>query len=290
MVGAMPDAFDHCTELVRAADKDRFLATLFAPERYRRALHALYAFNVEIARIREIAREPMPGEIRLQWWRDVFSGPGAGRGGEAAGNPVASAFTATVVRYRLPLPAFEALLEARAFDLYDDPMGSLAELDGYAEKTSSAVMALAARILTDGNDPGASELIRHAGIAYAIAGLLAALPLHAARRQLYVPLDLMQRHVARAEDVFAAKPTPEVRAALEELRQHARDHLAKARALAAGMPPAVVPALLPASLVRRTLDRLDRQGKNPFEVAPLPQWRRQWGLWRAARNPARMFD
>ena len=74
----MPDAFDHCEEMVRAGDKDRFLATLFAPEKYRRALHALYAFNLEIARVRELAREPMPGEIRLQWWRDALLRGGQG--------------------------------------------------------------------------------------------------------------------------------------------------------------------------------------------------------------------
>jgi DNA-binding GntR family transcriptional regulator len=67
----MPDAFDHCEELVREGDKDRFLATLFAPQKYRRALYALYAFNLEMARVRELAREPMPGELRLQWWREA---------------------------------------------------------------------------------------------------------------------------------------------------------------------------------------------------------------------------
>src|SRR5471032_2107824 len=68
----MQDAFTHCEQLVRTGDKDRFLATLFAPEKYRRALFALYAFNLEVARVREIAREPMPGEVRLQWWADVL--------------------------------------------------------------------------------------------------------------------------------------------------------------------------------------------------------------------------
>src|SRR3977135_3916679 len=111
----MPDAFDHCEALVRTADKDRFLATLFAPARCRRALFALYAFNIEVARVRELAREPMPGEIRLQWWRDVFSAPG---GGEFRAHPVAPALTDTVVRYRLPLSVFKDLIEARSFDLY----------------------------------------------------------------------------------------------------------------------------------------------------------------------------
>ena len=71
----MPDAFDHCEGLVREGDKDRFLATLFAPQKYRRPLHALYAFNLEIAKVRETAREPMPGEVRLQWWRDRSEEP-----------------------------------------------------------------------------------------------------------------------------------------------------------------------------------------------------------------------
>jgi phytoene synthase len=280
----MQDAFGHCEALVRAADKDRFLATLFAPVRYRRALFALYAFNAEVARVRELAREPMPGEIRLQWWRDIFV---AAPGSEVSAHPVAGALLATVVRYRLPQALFSDLIEARAFDLYDDPMGSMAELDGYAVKTSSAIMKLAAVILNDGRDPGIDGMTRHAGIGYAIAGLLSALPWHAARRQLYVPFDLLGRHGVRAEDVFAARATPELRSALAELRSHARDELAAARATAPPLPPGLLPAVLPAALAGAMLDRMER--RDPFVPSPLPQWRRQWLLWRAARRPERVF-
>jgi phytoene synthase len=70
----MQDAFAHCEALLRAADKDRFLTTLFAPAEHRNALIALYAFNVEIARVREVVREALAGEIRLQWWSDIFGG------------------------------------------------------------------------------------------------------------------------------------------------------------------------------------------------------------------------
>src|SRR5262244_4056218 len=110
----MQDAFAHCEGLVRAADKDRFLTTLFAPAARRDALFALYAFNLEIARVREVAREPLAGEIRLQWWSDVLGG--AGRG-EVAANPVAVALLATMERHRLPRSRFDALIEARRFDL-----------------------------------------------------------------------------------------------------------------------------------------------------------------------------
>jgi phytoene synthase len=223
----------------------------------------------------------MPGEIRLQWWREVLNGT---RGGEAG--PVASALMATIVRYRLPLHIFEAMIEARSFDLYDDPMGSLAELEGYAEKTSSALIGLAARILNEGNDPRLDQAVRHAGIAQAIAAVLAAFPLHAARRQLYLPVDLMQRHGARPEDVFAAVVTPELKAALAELRDIARSHLA--RVPVAEIPPALMAAFLPAALVAPMLKRLERSAEAPFASRPLPQWRRQWLIWRAARNPRRI--
>lgn len=277
----MPDDFDHCETLLREADKDRFVATLFAPAPRRRALHALYAFNVELSRVRELAREPMPGEIRLQWWRDVLGGLRTGEAG-----PVASALAATVIRYRLPVDVLGEMIEARSFDLYDDPMGSLGELEGYAEKTSSALIGLAAQILNEGRDTGLHEAARHAGIAHAIAGLLAAFPLHAARRQLYVPLDVMQRHGARAEDVFAAVATPQLKAALAELREVARSHLARIRV--ADIPATSMPAFLPTALAAPMLNRLERNAGDLFSPRPLPQWRRQWLLWRAARDPRRI--
>ncbi len=277
----MADSFDHCEELVRTGDKNRFLATLFAPQKYRRALYALYAFNLEVARTREMAREPMPGEIRLQWWRDVLGG--AGRG-EIDAHPVAAALRDVVVRYRLPPKMLLELIDARSFDLYDEPVGSLSYLERYAMQTSSALIEMAARILCDGRDPNVGDLARHAGIAYAIAGLLLALPVHAARGQLYLPADLMARYGAVAADAFAGNATTELRAVLAELRLRARHHLDAARGLLNDTPPELAPALLPVALVRPALDRMERRFYRPLQPTELPQWRRQWILWRAARK------
>jgi phytoene synthase len=281
----MPDAFDHCETMVREGDKDRFLATLFASQKHRRPLYALYAFNLEIAKIRETAPEPMPGEIRLQWWRDVLGG--AGRG-EVSAHPVASALRETIVRYRLPPKMLEDLIDARAFDLYDDPMASLADLQLYAVRTSAALINMASRILSDGKD-AAGDIAGHTGIAYAVAGLLRAFPLHAARHQLYVPADVLERHHAKAEDIFAGNATTGVRAALAELRLHVRQHLESAQKLAADAPAAIAPALLPATLVRPALNRMERRSYQPFKPSEIPQWRRQWTLWRAARRKTLRF-
>src|ERR1700730_7483129 len=115
----MQDAFAYCAELVRTADRDRFLSALFAPAEHRAALQRLYAFNVEVARVREVAREPLPGEIRLQWWSEVLGGE---RAEEARANPVASALLAVMQRYGLAASTLTALVDARRFDLYDEPM------------------------------------------------------------------------------------------------------------------------------------------------------------------------
>jgi phytoene synthase len=279
----MQDAFAYCAELVRTADRDRFLSALFAPAQHRAALHALYAFNVEVARVREVAREPLPGEIRLQWWSEVVNGE---RAEEATANPVASALLTVIERHGLAVPALTALLDARCFDLYDDPMARLADLEAYARKTSAVLLALAAQILANVEGKVTETVANPAGIAYAIAGLIRAFPVHAARGQLYVPLELLERHGVEPQDIFAGKSSKNLHAAFADLQDVARRHLVATHQQMATLPDAVLPAFLPVALVRPSLDRLAR--RDPFAPAELSPWRRQWLIWRAARNPARI--
>jgi 15-cis-phytoene synthase len=276
----MQDAVSFCAELVRNADRDRFIATLFAPAYNRDALYALYAFSVEAAHVRGRAREAAPGEIRLQWWREVLQGE---RHGEAMASPVAASLLNAIERYRLPVNAMLALLEARRFDLYDEPMRTIAELEDYALKTASALITMAAQIL--GVD--AAMAARPAGIAYALAQLLAALPAHAARRQLYLPVELLDRHGADAADVFARRSSPALNQAAADLRRLAREHLAAAANNLRALPQQqALSAFLPIAPVRRSLDRLDRS--DIFSPKALSPWGRQWLIWRAARNPNRV--
>jgi phytoene synthase len=184
------------------------------------------------------------------------------------------------------VPALTALLDARIFDLYDDPMVRLADLEAYGRKTSSVLLALAAHILAGGAGEVAETVATPAGIAYAIAGLIRAFPQHAARRQLYVPLELLERHGVEPQDLFAGRSSKNLRAIFADLQDVARRHLLAAHQRIATLPDAVLPAFLPVALVRPSLDRLSRC--DPFAPAELSPWRRQWLIWRAARNPARI--
>jgi 15-cis-phytoene synthase len=282
----MQDAFAYCEALVRVADRDRFLAALFAPAAQRGALHALYAFNIEIARVREAVREPLAGEIRLQWWNDAIVGKSAG---DAQANPVAAALLTATRDHRLPVGLMTGLIAARRFDLYDDPIRTLSDFDDYARATSSALIELSAHIL-DRDLSGLGELAHHAGLAHAIAGLLQAFPAHAARGQLFLPLELLERHGVQRQDLAAKQAMPQLRAVLAEMRRKAREHLAQAGGLAGGLADTGLPALLPVALVRPMLDRMERKDYDPFAPVEMAPWRRQWRLWRAARRPARIFS
>ena len=278
----MDENYRHCEALVRAADKDRFLASLFAPADKRGPLFGLYAFNHEIVSIRERAREPMPGEIRLQWWRDVLNGE---RAGEAAANPVAAALFDGVAHFSLPVAPLLDLIEAHSFDLYDDPMPTLAALDGYARKTDSTIFQMAARIVAGNHDGALAPAAEQAGIAYTLAGLLRTFARHASRRQIYIPLEVLERRGARVEHILAGETTTELREALADLRVQARDRLEAFERLLPQLPASSLPAFLPVAVVPGYLSVMERPDYDPFRSAvEIPQWRRQWVLWRAARR------
>ena len=132
-----------CADLVRSHDFARYASTLFVPSDQRRALLALYAFNAEISRVRDQVSQPLPGEIRLQWWTDMLAG--AGHGG-VEGNPVAAELMLAIRSYRLPVERLSRLIDEHQFDLYNDPMPTMAALEGYINDTACALFALGAAI------------------------------------------------------------------------------------------------------------------------------------------------
>jgi phytoene synthase len=274
------DAAGFCVDLVRSHDFARYAATLFMPAIPRRALLAVYAFNSEISRVRELVSQPLPGEMRLQWWTDMLAG--SGHGG-IEGNPVAAELLLAIRDFRMPVEPLLRLIEEHQFDLYNDPMPSTAALEGYVTDTSSALFSLGARIVARPSE-AIDHLARHAGLAQGIAQVVAALPHDAARRQLFVPLQLLQQHGSGMEEVFAGKQTPGTRAAIDQLIGEARAHLATAYELLAGVLPEARPVFLPLALVRRDLNRMSRADADPFVSHPPSRLRTLWTLWRASRS------
>jgi len=234
-----------CAAAVEAHDHDRWLAALFAPDARRPGLMALYAFNLEVSRVRETVREPMLGEIRLQWWRETLDGCAEGRPRE---QPVARALARHVTE-----PAawsrLQALIDARGADLDAGPPPDLA---AYAAGTAGNLTEAAAILLGHG-DSGTLAAARQAGTAYGLIGLVRAAPFLASHGRPWI-------EEGQAPALLAA----------------AAGHLAAARQ--GRLPRGALAALLPAAIAGLYLPRL-RTDPDPF-VSPL---RKQMALlWRAA--------
>jgi 15-cis-phytoene synthase len=273
-------AASFCAELVRSHDFVRYASALLVPALQRRALLALYAFNVDISRVRVMVSQPLPGEVRLQWWTDTLAGEGHGG---IEGNPVAAELLQVIRSCRLPVERLSRLIAEHQFDLYNDPMPTMPALEGYLNDTSCALFSLAAAVVAPPSE-ATEHLARHAGLAQGMVQVIASLPVDAARRQLFVPLQVLADHNCGIEDVFAGRQTPKLRAALDQFLDRARQHLETAFALLSTVPPQARTVFLPLAQVRRDLERMSRADNDPFVPQSTSRFGILWTLWRASRS------
>ena len=267
------------TEL-RANDRDRYFATLVLPDAERAAITSLYAFSADIASIRDRAKEAAAGEIRLQWWHDALTGEGHGA---VRANPLADALLDTVAECGLPIPALVRMIDARRFDLYDDPMPDMATFEGYAGETASALYQLAAMILNRGPvEPG--DAAGHLGVAHALIGHLRAFGYNASRGRIVLPRDVFATCGVNEADIRAAKESENLSVALTRFADLATDHLRKADTAIAELPRNLRAAFAPIALLSTQLKRLNLDA--PFAAQPdLADWQKiaVLGWWKLRR-------
>lgn len=226
---------------VRRHDPDRFLTALFAPPPGRDALLALYAFNHELARAREVVSEPPLALIRLEWWREVVEG--ASRRHE-----VATPLSLAIANGLLSRDDLLAMIAAREIEAAPS-IATLTEWRDYVGGAAGGVAVAAGRAL-GAPEP---ELLRPFGTAYGVAGLVRGMPALAVRGRCLLPEDLLRAHGVSPEEALAAPASPPVRKVLSVLVQEGRALLA--RAAGTRLPRDAVAAALPAVLARRDLAR-----------------------------------
>jgi 15-cis-phytoene synthase len=206
-----------CMELVQQWDKDRYLASLFAPDDKRQHLLALYAFDSEISRIRTLVSEPQIGEIRMQWWSDTLD---AIASGAIIDHPIAVELATTIKTCALPTKQLITVIEARRAELYADKFPDIFSLESYIAETDAVIMQCAALILDAPLATQSTTVIGHFASAFGLARL----------RNNEV---LLQKFLPHTETV-------------ESLKQLASKRLSQARE--SQVPKQLLPAVLPAAL------------------------------------------
>ena len=269
----LSSAYAECERIVQDGDPDRAVAVGFAAKPAQKHLFALYAFHLETLRIRDLVSQALPGEIRLQWWRDRLASSEPLEDA-AQGSPVATALIATIREHALPLDAFERYLETRVFDLYNDPMPSRADFEAYAGETSSALIMMAAMVLDRAAAPGLADACGHAGVGQTAISVLRSEAIHRNRHQVYVPADILAATGSDASNWLSGGAGSE--GARHAMRAFAQEHLDRAAQQWACIPASVRPALLPALWA----------GKGPLAppAAEPSALRRLWFYWRQMRS------
>lgn len=241
-----------CAALVERGDRDRFLATMTAPVPARAVLFPLYAFNLEVARAPWMSAEPMIGEMRLQWWRDVLAeiGQGAAPRAHEVARPLAEAAEQAPV----PLDVLDAVAEGHRAQLDPGGFADRAVLEAFLEATGAGLMWAAAAAL--GAEPGLERRVRAAGWANGLARYFQAIPELEARGR---------------------RPLPDGRP--EAVRALAREGLRRLEAARGPVPAELRPVLLAGWTTGPTLRRAAAEpGRVAAGRLAVSEFRRRAGL------------
>ena len=276
------ESLSYAGDLVRRYDHDRFLTTLFAPSIVRERLLTLYAFNVEIARIREIVSEPIIGQMRLQWWRDVLS---ALKHGDPPpkGHPVTESLAALITRYGLSMPLFMTLLDAREQDLAEAPPDTMEDLVEYCHHTSASLSLLAMETLAL-EDETTIEVAQSIAIAWALTGIARSVRHHALAGRVMLPKQMLDECGLAVQNLQSPETAQRAGPIIRAVANQAHQHLDRARELSSRVDLRAMPVLLPATLASRYLHTLAQSNYDMFH----PKLKHQrpaivrlwWNAWR----------
>ncbi len=267
----MSDDVGYVASFLRDADRDRYYASLLVRPPEQAAVQALYAFAADVASIRDRAREPAAGEIRLQWWTDALKGEGHG---SVRQNPLAAALFDAIARYNLPAGPLLRLVAARRFDLYQDPMPDVRSFEGYAGETVSVLFQLAAMVLNGGAEVETGDAAGHLGVAHALVGHLRAFGYNASTGRIFLPMNIFAANGVRDNEILAGQESEGLFAALAQIGDMAQEHLVKAKAAVRDLPKALRVAFAPAALLPRQAT-LVLNARTPFAASgDLSDWQK----------------
>ena len=266
---SVSEAIAICATNLRRYDPDRYFTSLLAGGAGYHALVPLYAFNLEIARVRETVSEPMLGQIRLQWWRDAI---GEIYAGTPRNHPVVTALTSVIEQYEPTRVRFEAMIDGREIDLEEEPPSTLKDLTNYAWATSGELSCLALEILGS-RDKEPLKVGYDAGVAWALTGLMKAVPFNANQGRSFLP--------GVAGQMILQSPKAEtVRLVVEQVATAALSADACFRENVHTLPTTARAAILHNVLVLPELQLLKKAAFDPFSSKQLsPAGRRLRMVW-----------
>ena len=258
----MSEIETYCAKQVKTYDYDRFLITLFAPAVSREHLFALYAFNHEVAKIREAVSEPMLGEIRLQWWREAIEGIYAD---EPRNHEVVLPLHRAVRECGLEQRLFLDIINARTADIYDENPKTLDDFENYLGATSGNLMKLATQIIGE-NDEHVLSLAHDMGMVWGLIGSMRSIRYHISLKKVSFPNDVLDQYGVQKRDIFAMDENDNVKNMIQGLCTSAEQYLDQISQDKKLLSKEVRSLFLLCALSKSYLSALKKTDYDPFEL------------------------
>lgn len=277
----MQDLEQYCLTFVRTHDYVRYLSLLYAPKQRRAALAALYAFNIELAKIAAQVSDPRMGQIRLQWWCDILSSSTT----KTAASPLSLALTCTIEQYQLPRDHLIRACEAHVFDLYNEAMVTNQELENYCRHTTSTFIELACLILQSDQSSLSQPTCAtdHAGLAQALCALIRAMPFLKGKATNFLPQELLAILAIKRETLLEKESQHHQDLAAQAIIALACEHYTSFLRTYAQIPKSCLSAYLPLAIVPAYLNKFAHAEHRIFaQRSVLSPLKRHWLIVKTA--------
>ncbi|WP_169568859.1 squalene/phytoene synthase family protein [Sneathiella limimaris] len=247
---------------VKQYDYDRWLGCLFTDPSKRDQVMTLLAFNSEIARVRETVSEPMLGDIRLQWWREALEEI---QKGQVRAHPVVQALAELNRVSPIDFHLMQEMIDMRSRDLDPAPIASEGELIVYADATGGNLHHLIYNALGGSGGSNEVEAVVRSGRAYALSGILRAIPFHAQNDLILLPTNLIERHSLDPVNLFKKEHVWSFKKIVEEVCDLAAKEYNEALDLCFDISKEIKPAVYCNALTSIYLKRLVKAGYEPAD-------------------------
>jgi|GEM_PF-1322382 len=229
-------------ESLKQADPDRLRSAGFSDAALAADLTLLYAFHYELAKVPEIVSEPMIGQIRYQWWRDVVTEIYEDKPVRA--HEVTTPLAALFKKSEMPRFWVDRLIDARERDLDPTPFNNLDAAKDYCAQTSGLLMQMAVAIAASYNATSSLNMdaVALAGQSWGLTGL------------------------ARSWRFYHGSMLNSLE--FEAVCEAANEDYNKAKSSLGAIPVPVIPTISYAALIPKYLKRMTSKHHNPETMMP----------------------
>jgi phytoene synthase len=222
---ALQKAYNKCAAITAEHSKSFYLASGFLPEEKRAAVRALYAF---CRTVDDIVDRPSDVEryLDLNYWRGQVQTAAV-----TQDNPVAAAWSDTLLRYHIPRHYALQLIDGVARDLSQARYASFEDLSTYCYGVASTVGLMSMYIVGFNSSEAVSYAIK-LGVALQMTNILRDVGEDFRNKRVYLPQDEMNAFGIHETDLQFGNVT-------EQWREFMRFQIARTRKLYAESSPGI---------------------------------------------------